>query len=65
MADKTCRRKRSDGNMIADNFVSPAKGKDQQPVPAVHVDVNRERASAQALAFLGEGYSDADRLAIM
>jgi len=36
-----------------------------QPVPAVHVDINRERASARVLAVLGDGFSDADRLAII
>ncbi|KAJ3801173.1 hypothetical protein GGU11DRAFT_279196 [Lentinula aff. detonsa] len=58
------RRKHSDGD-VSDNYESREEIKDQQPVPAVHVDINRERASARALAVLGEEFSDSDRLAII
>ncbi|KAJ3882391.1 hypothetical protein F5051DRAFT_394736 [Lentinula edodes] len=58
------RRKHLDGD-VSDNYQSREDIKDQQPVPAVHVDINRERASARALAVLGEEFTESDRLAII
>ncbi|KAF8870004.1 hypothetical protein CPB85DRAFT_1355983 [Mucidula mucida] len=61
------RRRTSEGQVSANYEETAEDVLGKQPVPAVHVDINRERASARVLTAFGpeSGYSTSQRLAII